>query len=58
MRARDLAVPMPAVSRSTRVVEAARLLARPDLPGLIVLDDAGALGGITLDALLERVLAP
>lgn len=41
MRARDLAVPLPTVSRSTRVVEAARLLAQQDLPGLVVVDDAG-----------------
>ena len=41
MRARDLAVPMPVVRRSTAVLEAARLLAAEDLPGLIVLDDSG-----------------
>ena len=41
MRARDLAVPMPVVNRSTAVLEAARLLAAEDLPGLIVLDDSG-----------------
>lgn len=41
MRARDLVMPFPTVHRSTLVVEAARLLARQDLPGLVVVDDAG-----------------
>ena len=41
MRARDLVVDFPTVRRDTRVVEAARLLAQQDLPGLIVVDDAG-----------------
>ncbi len=42
MRARDLVVDLPAVRRSTLVVDAARLLAQLDLPGLIVLDDRGS----------------
>lgn len=41
MRARDLSAPFPAVSPSTPAVEAARLLARRDLPGLIVVDESG-----------------
>lgn len=41
MRARDLAAEFPAVRTDTPVVQAARLLARLDLPGLIVLDDRG-----------------
>lgn len=41
MRARDLVVEFPTVRRSTRVVDAARLLASQDLPGLIVVDGAG-----------------
>jgi CBS domain-containing protein len=41
MRARDLVVDFPTVLRTTRVVEAAQLLAQQDLPGLIVLDDDG-----------------
>lgn len=41
MRARDLAVEMPTVRRETLAVEAARLLAAQNLPGLIVLDNDG-----------------
>lgn len=41
MRARDLVVDFPTVRLATRVVEAARLLAQQDLPGLIVVDDRG-----------------
>jgi CBS domain-containing protein len=41
LRARDLAVDFPTVRRDTLVAEAARILARLDLPGLIVLDDLG-----------------
>ncbi|MGY0237169.1 CBS domain-containing protein [Longispora urticae] len=38
MRARDLAAPFPVVEPSTPAVEAARLLAGNNLPGLIVVD--------------------
>lgn len=41
MRARDLVVSFPTVRQTTLVVEAARLLAQQDLPGLIVVDDGG-----------------
>jgi CBS domain-containing protein len=41
MRAEDLAAPFPTVRRDTPALEAARLLAGQDLPGLIVLDDKG-----------------
>ena len=41
MRARDLTVDFPAVRTDTAVIEAARLLAGQDLPGLIVVDDRG-----------------
>lgn len=41
VRARDLAVQFPTVRRSTRVLDAARLLAAEDLPGLVVVDDHG-----------------
>ncbi|HEY1180264.1 MAG TPA: CBS domain-containing protein, partial [Phytomonospora sp.] len=41
MRARDLAVRFPTVRRHTLAIEAARLLAGQDLPGLIVVDDEG-----------------
>jgi CBS domain-containing protein len=39
MRAGDLAMPYPTVELSTPVVDAARLLAGENLPGLIVVDD-------------------
>ena len=72
MRARDLAMPFPTVDRATRAVEAARLLARQDLPGLIVVAGDGrpetvlpgtdvlrmAVPRYCQDALLERVLQP
>jgi CBS domain-containing protein len=41
MRARDLAAPFPTVALATSALEAARLLAGADLPGLIVVDDRG-----------------
>jgi CBS domain-containing protein len=41
MRARDLVVEYPTVTLASPALDAARLLARADLPGLIVVDDAG-----------------
>lgn len=41
MRARELATEFPTVRRETLAIEAARLLAGQDLPGLIVVDDKG-----------------
>lgn len=41
MRAQDLAAPFPTVGMDTPAVEAARLLAGQNLPGLIVVDEAG-----------------
>ena len=41
MRARDLAAEYPTVRPDTPAIEAARLLAGQDLPGLIVVDDRG-----------------
>ncbi|MBF8184740.1 CBS domain-containing protein [Nonomuraea sp. K274] len=41
MRARDLLSAFPTLSLDTPVIEAARLLAEQDLPGLIVVDDRG-----------------
>jgi CBS domain-containing protein len=41
MRAHDLAAPFPTVALSTSALQAARLLAANDLPGLIVVDDRG-----------------
>ncbi|GAA4563959.1 CBS domain-containing protein [Micromonospora coerulea] len=41
MRARDLAAPFPTITVDAPVLEAARLLAGYNLPGLIVVDSAG-----------------
>jgi hypothetical protein len=41
MRAGEVAAPFPTVGLDTPVVEAARLLAGQNLPGLIVVDEAG-----------------
>ncbi|MFI7127384.1 CBS domain-containing protein [Nonomuraea sp. NPDC050153] len=41
MRARDLAVDFPTVTLDTPALEAARLLAERDLPGLILVDPDG-----------------
>ncbi|WP_182909352.1 CBS domain-containing protein [Microbispora sp. H13382] len=41
MRARDLLAPFPTVDLDTPVLDAARLLANQDLPGLVVVDAAG-----------------
>ena len=41
MRARELAVDFPSVRSDTAALEAARLLAQQDLPGLIVVDGRG-----------------
>jgi CBS domain-containing protein len=41
MRARDLAAPFPTVTADTPALEAARLLAGQNLPGLIVVDGRG-----------------
>lgn len=41
MRARDLAESLPTVAMDTPALEAARLLAARNLPGLIVVDGAG-----------------
>jgi CBS domain-containing protein len=41
MRARDLAAPFPTVALDTSALDAARLLASNDLPGLIVVDGRG-----------------
>jgi CBS domain-containing protein len=41
VRAADLAAPFPTVSPNTPALEAARLLAGQNLPGLIVVDESG-----------------
>jgi CBS domain-containing protein len=40
MRARDLTMQLPTVGLDTPAIEAAKLLARQNLPGLIVVDEA------------------
>ncbi|MFC4016046.1 CBS domain-containing protein [Nonomuraea purpurea] len=42
MRARDLLADFPTVALDTPVIEAARMLADQDLPGLVVVDDDGS----------------
>ncbi len=42
MRARDLAAPFPVIVVTAPAVEAARLLARQNLPGLVVVDESGS----------------
>jgi CBS domain-containing protein len=41
MRAGDLAIPFPTVTTHAAALDAARLLAEQNLPGLIVVDDRG-----------------
>lgn len=42
MRARDLAAPFPVVPVTAPAIDAARLLAQQNLPGLLVVDESGA----------------
>lgn len=57
MHARDLVVPLPVVSVSSSVRDAARLLADQHAPGLIVTDESGApMGAISTTQLLRMAL--
>jgi CBS domain-containing protein len=58
MRARDLSAPFPTVTPTTAALEAARLLARRDLPGLIVVDDAGAPVAVLAGPQVLRLAVP
>jgi CBS domain-containing protein len=58
MRARDLAAPFPTVGRQTPALEAARLLAGQNLPGLIVVDDAGRPATILPGTQVLRMAVP
>jgi CBS domain-containing protein len=58
MRARDLAAPFPTVALDTPAVEAARLLAGQDLPGLIVLDERGYPSTILAGTQVLRMAIP
>jgi ABC-type proline/glycine betaine transport systems, ATPase components len=58
MRARNLSAPFPTVTPTTAALEAARLLARRDLPGLIVVDDAGAPVAVLAGPQVLRMAVP
>ncbi len=58
MRARDLATEYPAVRLDTPAVDAARLLADADLPGLVVLDDRGRPSTILPGTQVLRLVLP
>jgi CBS domain-containing protein len=58
MRARDLSAPFPTVTPTTAALEAARLLARRDLPGLIVVNDAGAPVAVLAGPQVLRLAVP
>jgi CBS domain-containing protein len=58
MRARELSAPFPTVTPTTPALEAARLLARRDLPGLIVVDDAGAPVAVLAGPQVLRLAVP
>ncbi|MGH3648446.1 MAG: CBS domain-containing protein [Micromonosporaceae bacterium] len=58
MRARDLASGFPTVTLSTPAMDAARLLADQDLPGLIVLDDDGKPSQILPGTQVLRLAVP
>ncbi|MBX6750860.1 MAG: CBS domain-containing protein [Micromonosporaceae bacterium] len=58
MRARDLSTPFPTVTAATAALEAARLLARRALPGLIVVDDAGSPVAVLAGPQVLRLAVP
>lgn len=58
MRARDLMAPFPAVTPATPAIDAARLLAVQDLPGLIISDDGGRPSAILAGTQVLRMALP
>ncbi|MEV0163285.1 CBS domain-containing protein [Nonomuraea fuscirosea] len=58
MRARDLAVEFPTVTLGTPALEAAKLLADQDLPGLILVDDDGRPHSILPGTQVLRLAVP
>jgi CBS domain-containing protein len=58
MRAGDLATPFPTVTTATAAVEAARLLAVQNLPGLIVVDPRGRPSTILPGTQVLRMAVP
>jgi len=58
MRAGELATPFPTVEQTTPAIEAARLLAGQNLPGLIVVDDRGRPSTILPGTQVLRMAVP
>ncbi len=58
MRARDIAEPYPTVGFDTPAVEAARLIARDRLPGLLVTDAAGSPRAVLPASEVVRFMVP
>jgi len=58
MRARDLLAVFPAITEDTPVLEAARLLAEQDLPGLVVVDEHGGAARVVLGTQVLRLAVP
>lgn len=58
MRAKDLATDYPTVDLTTPAIEAARLLAATDLPGLIVLDHKGMPSAVLPSTQVLRLAVP
>lgn len=58
VHAADLAAPFPTVTRATSALDAARLLAAGDLPGLIVTDDRGRPEAILPGTQVLRMAVP
>lgn len=58
MRARDLATPFPTVTADSSALDAARLLAGQNLPGLIVVDAAGRPATILPGTQVLRMAVP
>ncbi|GAA1689618.1 CBS domain-containing protein [Nonomuraea maheshkhaliensis] len=58
MRARDLAVEFPTVTLGTPALEAAKLLADLDLPGLILVDESGRPHSILPGTQVLRLAVP
>jgi CBS domain-containing protein len=58
MRARDLAVEFPTVTLDSPALEAAKLLAEQDLPGLIIVDDEGRPRSILPGTQVLRLAVP
>lgn len=58
MKARDLVAPQPTVRASDPALDAMRLLGRPDIRAVLVVQDDGRLAGVLWDSRLLRELLP